>query len=93
MKSRLLTHGLRALDVGGGGDCIFKSVLAVQYLRKIPGRVIESNLDGSWLRYLSHMSMQGTWADHIVIQAVADSPNLRIHIVESNANVSDFDPS
>ena len=34
------------------------------------------------------MSLQGTWADHIVIQAVADSPNLRIHIAESNANVS-----
>ena len=34
------------------------------------------------------MSLQGTWADHIVIQAVADSPNLRIHFVESNVNVS-----
>ena len=109
LNSRLPRHGLRALDVGGGGDCFFKSAshqlygnpnhhvevraLAVQYLRNIPGRVIESNLDDSWLRYLSHMSMQGTWADHIVIQAVADSPNLRIHIVESNGNVSDFDPS
>lgn len=108
LNSRLLRHGLRALDVGGGGECFFKSVshqlygnhnhhlevraLAVQYLRNIPGRVIESNLDGSWLRYLSHMSLQGTWTDHIVIQAVADSPNLRIHIVESNTNVSDFDP-
>lgn len=36
------------------------------------------------------MSIQGTWADHIVIQAVADSLNLRIHIVESNANFSDL---
>lgn len=33
--------------------------------------------------------MQGTWVDHIVIQAVADSLNLRIHIAESNANFSD----
>lgn len=36
--------------------------------------------------------MQGTWVDHIVIQAVADSVtgNLRIHIAESNANFSDL---
>ena len=37
-----------------------------------------------------YMSMQGTWADHIVTQAVVDSLNLRIHIVESNANFSDL---
>lgn len=38
------------------------------------------------------MSIHGTWADHIVIQAVADSLNLRIHIVESNAIFSDLTP-
>ena len=32
----------------------------------------------------------GTWADNIVIQAVAVSLNLRIHIVESSANFSDL---
>lgn len=26
------------------------------------------------------MSRQGTWADHIIIQAVADAMNLKIHI-------------
>ena len=36
------------------------------------------------------MSMQGIWTDHIVIQAVEDSLNLKIHIVESNANFSDL---
>ena len=30
------------------------------------------------------MSHQGTWADAIVIQAVADALNLTIHIIESN---------
>ena len=30
--------------------------------------------------------MQGTWADNIIIQAVADAMNLIIHIVESNEN-------
>ena len=30
------------------------------------------------------MSQQGTWADAVVIQAVANSLNLTIHIIESN---------
>lgn len=30
--------------------------------------------------------MQGTWADNIMIQAVADAMNLMIHIIESNEN-------
>ena len=106
LNYRLLRHGLRPLDVCGGGECFFKSVshqlygdsnrhleiraLAVQYLRNNPERFIESNLDGSWLSYLSRISMQGTRADNIVVQAVADSLNLRIHIVEASANFSDF---
>ena len=31
------------------------------------------------------VSQQGTWADAIVVQAVADSLNLTIHIIESNS--------
>ena len=34
------------------------------------------------LAYLTSMSMQGTWADGIIIQAVADNLNLKIHIAE-----------
>ena len=30
------------------------------------------------------MSQEGTWADAIVIQAVAGALNLTIHIIESN---------
>ena len=30
------------------------------------------------------MSHQGTWADALVIQAVADALNLSLHIIESN---------
>ncbi|CAB3980742.1 Hypothetical predicted protein [Paramuricea clavata] len=32
------------------------------------------------------MSMLGTWADHIIIQAVANATSLRIHITESAPN-------
>ena len=45
---------------------------------------IESNTDYSWQGYLNNMSCQGTWADAIIIQAVANCLNLLIHIAESN---------
>ena len=32
------------------------------------------------------MSLQGTWANHIIIQAVADAMNLKVHIIESDSN-------
>ena len=106
LNYRLLRCGLKPLNVGGGGDCFFKSVshqiygdpshhlqiraAGIQYLTENPERFIESNLETSWLEYLNNMSMQGTWADHIVIQAVADAMNLMIHIVESNQNFTEM---
>ena len=58
--------------------------LGVQYLLHNPEQFIESNTDHSWQGYLSNMSCQGTWADAIIIQAVANCVNLSIHIAESN---------
>ena len=79
MQSRLGEHGLQSIDVGGAGDCFFRSVLhqlygngnhhmrmrtaGVQFMRDNPERFIESNTENSWLRYLNNMSIQGTWAD------------------------------
>ena len=34
------------------------------------------------------MARQGTWADNIIIQAVANSLNITINIIESDANFS-----
>ena len=42
------------------------------------------------LAYLKSMSIQGTWADGIIIQAVADNLNLKIHITESLPNFAEF---
>ena len=39
-------------------------IAAVQYLRDNPERLIESNLNRSWVECLSNMSILGTWADH-----------------------------
>ena len=111
LQFQLVQHGLRILDVGGAGDCFFRVVshqlygepsyhmnvrsTGVQYMRNNPERFIESSTDQSWLRYLAYMSHQGTWADTLVIQAVADALNLTIHIIESNpgfASVTNISP-
>ena len=101
LESRLEQLGLRPLDVGGEGDCFFRVIshqlygdcnhhLDVRYMRENPERFIESNLESSWNEYLANMSLVGTWCDHLVIQAVADILNLRIHIVESDENFASF---
>ena len=104
-SDRLNSYSLIALDVGGGGDCFFRSVshqlyghpnrhlelrtAGVQYLANNPEQFIESNVETSWLDYLSNIALEGTWADHIIIQAVANAMNLKIHIIESNENFAD----
>lgn len=100
MQSRLAQLGLQSLDVGGAGDCFFRSAshqlygnsnyhivsrtAGVKYTRDHPERFIESNTESSWLRYLHNMSLQGTCADALIIQAVADTLNITINITESN---------
>ena len=42
-------------------------------MRENPERFIESNSENSWLRYLNNMCIHGTWADVLIIQAVADA--------------------
>ena len=38
------------------------------------------NTEHSWLAYLHNMSVEGTWADALVIQAVADARNISLLI-------------
>ena len=98
MQSRLGEHGLQSIDVGGVGDCFFRSVshqlygnsnhhirtAGVQFMRDNPERFIESsNTETSWLRYLNNTSIQGTWADALIIQAVLDALKVTIQIVNN----------
>ncbi|XP_020620272.1 OTU domain-containing protein DDB_G0284757-like [Orbicella faveolata] len=99
-KTRLSNLNRTAIDVGGGGDSFFRAVshqlygnpnnhfylrsVGVQYLVHNPEQFIESNTEHSWQDYLQSMSNQGTWADAIIIQAVANCLNLSIYIIESN---------
>ena len=55
----------------------------VQFMRDNPERFTESNIENSWLRYLNNMCILGTWANSLIIQAVADALNVTIQIVES----------
>ena len=50
----------------------------VQLMRDKPERFIESNTKNTWLRYLNNMYIQGTWADALIIQTVADALNVII---------------
>ena len=100
MQSRLGELGLQSIDVGGAGDCFFRSVshqlygnsnhhmhirtAGVQFMRDNPERFIESNTENSWLRYLNNMCFKGTWADALIIQAVADALKVTLQIEESN---------
>ena len=54
--------------------------LGIQYLMHNPEQFIESNTDYSWQGYLNNMSCQGTCADAITTQAVANCLNLSIHL-------------
>ena len=101
LETRLREFNRIAVDVGGGGDCFFRAVshqlygnpnnhylvcsLGIQYLMDNPEQFIA---DYSWQGYLNNMSCQGTWADAIIIQAVANCLNLSIHIIESNESFS-----
>ena len=95
----LLELGRTAIETGGGGDCFFRSVshqvygtpndhfyvrsLGIQHLTLHPELFIESNTEYSWQTYLNNMKQQGTWADGIIIQAVANALNLTINSYSS----------
>ena len=53
-------------------------------MRSVGVQYLVHNTEHSWQDYLQSMSNQGTWADAIIIQAVANCLNLSIHIIESN---------
>ena len=79
------------MDVGGQGDCFFKSVshqihgeaamhfnirmAGIRYLRDHPERFIHSLANETWVSYINRMSTRGPWCDNLIIQAVANALN------------------
>ena len=86
IQSRLGEVGLQSVDVGGAGNCFFRSVshqlygnsnhhmhirtAGVQFYERQPREIY-------WEQYRKFMAkimcIQGTWADALIIQAVADA--------------------
>ncbi|CAB4028301.1 Hypothetical predicted protein [Paramuricea clavata] len=62
----------------------------IAYMRNNPERFIESNTEISWLEYLNNMSMQGTWGDAMIIQAVADQLKLKITVAETHEGFHEY---
>ena len=102
---RLAHISLMPYDVGGSGDCFFKSVshqlygtpdlhfqirmAGIRHLNDHPQLYIESISNNCWENYIQQMSTLGTWCDNIIIQAVANAHNCVIHITESDINKPD----
>ena len=55
--------------------------LGVQLVLHHPELYIERNYEYSWQNYVNDMARQGTWADNIIIQVVANSMNITINII------------
>ena len=55
--------------------------LGVQLVLHHPELYIERNYEYTWQNYVNNMARQGTWADNIIIQAVANSMNITINII------------
>ena len=105
LNDRFTRLSLVAYDVGGNGDCFFKSVshqlyktadfhfeirkAGIQHLNNHPEYFIESISDNNWQSYIQQMSTSGTWCDNIIIQAVSNAFNCIIHITESDINKPD----
>ena len=80
-----------ALDVGGAGDCFFRAVLHQLYVNpnshgiiRVAGVELLREKRKDLLKVILNirsMSCQGTWADSIIIQAVADVFNLKIILI------------
>ena len=85
--------GLTALGVGVAGSCFFIALFgnpnhhfyirqaAVQYLRDNPECSLEA------IRRIHGMVTREVWCDVLIIQAVAESLNRQIYIVESHVNI------
>lgn len=84
------------------GDCFIASVghslynnadlhfqirsAGITHMINYPELYIESVANESWIHYIEEMSRQGTWCDHIIIQAVANALSCTIHITDSDPN-------
>ena len=97
LSARLFAKGLKPLDVGSDRNCFFRAVSHqlfqnsnfhqdIDYIRSYPEQFIESIANNLFSEYINTMSINGTLADAIVVQAASDALNCVIDITESALN-------
>ncbi|XP_020622509.1 uncharacterized protein LOC110060102 [Orbicella faveolata] len=107
LTERLALIGLIPKDVGGSGDCFFKSVshqlygfadlhydirtTGIDHLYNYPEFYLESIGNDHWTNYIEQMAKPGTWCDNIIIQAVANAFNCVIHYILPTVVIVKFD--
>ena len=104
LKGRLLRKNLQPYDVGGSGDCFFRSVShqlfgtpdkhlqvrlsGVNNLRDYPHYYIEFNVDSSWLN--SELDLQ-TCSDDDLTEVILDCPWPCIEVkYDNNSKVTEL---
>ena len=99
LTSLLATYGLTELSVAGDGNCQYRSLAALIYgreaehdvvrevvvaqLARDPLRYRDFVLDAGWTDYVAQVAAEGTWGDHITLQAAADAYGLQINLLTS----------
>lgn len=100
----LAPQGLHTINVEGDGNCFFRALahllnmehielrnIAINYMLNHPEQFegfAEEGLDA----YIDNMSKINTWADNLVIQALADNLEISLRIYLLNGNVIRVNP-
>lgn len=105
LNFRLHQRGLQPLDVGGTGDCFLELILINYMVTQKVTYTLGNSLLHIWgkiqsvllkvtpkihgMNISTNITLQGSWPDTLMVQAVTESQNLRIHIAESNENFTE----
>ena len=100
---RLGMYHLTERMVGGDGNCQFRALADQLYGREdyhstVRGCIVSQlrarpelyceYCDQPYITYCSRMALEGTWGDHLTLQAAADYYGLRIAVVASFAGAA-----
>ena len=63
---------------------------AVNQLRSDPEHYVEFLHDEDWDSYVRRMEQDGTWGDHVTLQAVADAYKVTVHLYSAHPKQQRF---
>jgi len=100
LSQLLREHGVRERPVEGDGNCQFRALAdqlygsedhhaaireqVIDQLRAEPHRYKGFVEGGNYDDYVAEMARNGTWGDHVTLQAAADAMGARIHVLTDN---------